>query len=119
MTDKALIAEYVASAAQNAAPMLIEDTDLPEITNFQAAEAAINMVVKQSPLLRSERTLSGVLGILGLVLGSIAAALMVPEAKELVSPAAPIWAAMLSSVASGLAGVAAIVSKATDQRPTR
>jgi hypothetical protein len=69
--------------------------------------------------MHSERVWAGVFGILGLALGGIAAALMVPEAKAAFGPAAPIWAAMLGSVASGLAGVAALVSKANDPRPTR
>ena len=120
MTDKALIGTIVAQAAQDyAKPMLIDSDALPEIQDRVTAAAAIDQVVKQSAPLRSERVWAGVFGIVGLVLGGIAAALMVPEAKEVFGPAAPIWAAMLGSVASGLAGGAALVSKATDQRPTR
>jgi hypothetical protein len=120
MTDKALIGAIVAQAAQDyAAPHLVASDALPEIVDFQEAQAAIDMVVKQSAPLHSERVWAGVFGILGLVLGGVAAALMVPEAKEAVGPTAPIWATLLGSVASGLAGVAALVSKATDQRPTR
>ena len=120
MTDKALVGQIVAQAAEiYAAPKLVASDALPDIRDRLAAEAAIDQVVKQSDRLHSERVWAGVFGILGLVLGGIAAALMVPEAKEAFGPAAPIWAAMLGSVASGLAGVAALVSKATDQRPTR
>ena len=120
MTDKALIGQIVAQAAQNyATPMLIASDALPQIADRTEAEAAIDMVVKQSDRLHSERVWAGVFGLIGLVLGGLAAALMVPEAKEAVGPAAPIWAAMLGSVASGLAGAAALVSKATDQRPPR
>ena len=120
MSDKALIGEIVAQTAHDyAASKLVQSDALPEIQDYRAAEAAINQVVKQSAPLHSERVWAGVFGILGLVLGGIAAARMVPEAKEAVGPAAPIWAAMLGSVASGLAGVAALVSKAPDQRPTR
>ena len=120
MSDKALIGQIVAQAAHDyAASTLIQSDALPEIQDFRAAEAAIDQVVKQSPLMRSERVWAGVFGILGLVLGGIAAALMVPEAKDAVGPAAPIWAAVLGSVASGLGGVAALVSKANDLRPTR
>jgi hypothetical protein len=120
MTDKALIGQIVAQAAESyAVPTLIASDALPDIQDRLAAEAAIDRVVKQSAPLHSERVWAGVFGILGLVLGGIAAALMVPEAKEAFGPAAPIWAAMLGSVASGLAGVAALVSKANDPRPTR
>ena len=120
MTDKALIGAIVAQAAQNyATPMLIASDALPQIESRTEAEAAIDRVVKQSSRLHSERVWAGVFGIIGLVLGGIAAALMVPEAKEAFGPAAPIWAAMLGSIASGLAGVAALVSKANDPRPTR
>jgi len=120
MTDKALIGQIVAQAAQDFAPnRLVQSDALPEIQNRSEAEAAIDLVVKQSAPLYSERVWAGVFGILGLVLGGIAAALMVPEAKEAFGPTAPIWAAMLGSVASGLAGTAALVSKATDPRPTR
>jgi len=120
MSDKVLIGRIVAQAAQNyATPMLIASDALPQIADRTEAEAAINQVVKQSAALHSERVWAGVFGISGLVLGGIAAALMVPEAKEAIGPAAPMWAAMLGSVASGLAGAAALVSKATDPRPTR
>jgi hypothetical protein len=120
MMDKALIGEIVAQAAHDyAAPNLIQSDALPEIQDRTEAEAAIDRVVKQSSRLHSERVWAGVFGIIGLVLGGIAAALMVPEAKAAFGPAAPIWAAMLGSVASGLAGAAALVSKATDPRPTR
>ena len=120
MTDTALIWEIVAQTAHDyAASKLVQSDALPEITDYKAAEAAINQVVKQSAPLHSKRVWAGVFGILGLVLGGIAAALMVPEAKEAFGPTAPIWATLLGSVASGLAGVAALVSKATDQRPTR
>lgn len=120
MTEKALIGKIVAQAAHDfAGPYLVQSDALPEIQDYRAAETAIDRVVKQSAPLHSERVWAGVFGILGLVLGGIAAALMVPEAKEAFGPTAPIWAAMLGSVASGLAGVAALVSKANDQRPTR
>ena len=120
MSDKVLIGQIVAQSAHDyAVPNLIQSDALPQIQDRTEAEAAIDRVVKQSSRLHSERVWAGVFGILGLVLGGIAAALMVPEAKEVVGPAAPIWAAMLGSVASGLAGGAALVSKATDQRTTR
>ena len=120
MSDKSLIGQIVAQAAQDyAKPILIASDALPQIADRTEAEAAIDQVVKQSSRLHSERVWAGVFGILGLVLGGIAAALMVPEAKEAIGPAAPIWAAMLGSIASGLAGAAALVSKATDPRPTR
>lgn len=120
MTEKSLIGKIVAQAAHDFAPnRLVQSEALPEIQNRSEAEAAIDRVVKQSAPLHSERVWAGVFGIVGLVLGGIAAALMVPEAKEAFGPTAPIWATMLGSVASGLAGAAALVSKATDQRPTR
>ena len=120
MSDKVLIGRLVAQAAQNySTPMLIASDALPQIADRTEAEAAINQVVKQSTPMHSERVWAGVFGILGLVLGGIAAALMVPEAKEAFGPSAPIWAAMLGSVASGLAGGAALASKASDKRPTR
>ena len=120
MSDKSLIGQIVAQAAQDyAKPMLIASDALPQILDRTEAEAAINMVVRQSTPMHSERVWAGVFGIIGLVLGGIAAALMVPEAKEAVGPAAPMWAAILGSIASGLGGVAALVSKASDHRPTR
>ena len=98
---------------------LIRDEKLPEINTSSEAQAAIERVVTQDTNMESKRVWAGVLGIVGLVLGGIAAALMVPEAKEVVGPAAPMWAAILGSIASGLGGGAALVSKALDPRPTR
>ena len=119
MSELQEVGRIVAALAEEAVPVVIRDDNVPSVNTRTEALSAIERVVTQSPKLQSERVWAGVFGILGLALGGIAAALMVPEAKEAFGPAAPIWAAMLGSVASGLAGVAALVSKATDPRPTR
>jgi hypothetical protein len=105
MTDKALVAEYVAHAAQNAAPLLVEDQDLPQITTDAAAQAAIDRVVKQSAPIQSERVWAA-------IFAGLTAVLATPEVLDLLGPWAPVATALVSAAL-------AVVSKLTDPRPTR
>jgi hypothetical protein len=106
MTDKALIGQIVAQAAQDyAKPMLIDSDALPQIQDREAAEAAIDQMVKQSTPLRSERVWAAVFAVL-------TAALAAPEVQALLGPWAPVATALVSAVLAGW-------SKFTDQRPTR
>jgi hypothetical protein len=119
MRENERVAKYVAATAEDLIPTLIKDSTLPGIVTRAGAEAAINAAVFQDSGLSSKRIWSGVLGLGGLVLSGIAAALLLPEAKEVAGPIAPLVATVLGSVASGLAGAAALVSKAQDPRPAR
>lgn len=119
MSELKAVGRIVAAFAEEAVPALIRDDNVPSVNTRTEAQAAIRRVVTQDPNMESKRVWAGVLGIVGLVLGGIAAALMVPEAKEVFGPAAPMWAAIFGSIASGLGGGAALVSKALDPRPTR
>ncbi len=119
MSELNEVGRIVAAFAEEAVPALIRDDNVPSVNTRAEAKAAIERVVKQSPALQSERVWAGVLGVVGMILGGLAAAFMLPEAKEVIGPAAPLWAAILGSLASGLGGGAALVSKATDPRPTR
>ena len=106
MTDKALIGQIVAQAAQNyATPMLIASDALPQIADRTEAEAAINKVVKQSAPMHSERVWAA-------VFAALTAALSVPEVQAILGPWAPVATALLSAVLAGW-------SKFSDQRPTR
>ena len=106
MTDKALIGQIVAQAAQDFAPnRLVQSDALPEIQNRSEAESAIDRVVKQSEPLHSERVWAAVFAVL-------TAALAAPEVMELLGPWAPVATALVSAALAGW-------SKFTDQRPTR
>ncbi len=105
MTDKALVAEYVAQVAQNIAPLLIEDQDLPEITSDAAAQAAIDQVVKQSAPIQSERVWAA-------LFAGLTAVFATPEVQAILGPWAPVATALVS------AGLAAW-SKLSDPRPPR
>jgi hypothetical protein len=119
MSETELVAQYVAITAEDLIPTLIKDSTLPGIVTRAGAEAAIDAAVYQDAGLSSKRVWAGVLGLGGLVLSGVAAAMLLPEAKELAGPVAPLIATVLGSVASGLAGAAALVSKAQDPRPAR
>jgi hypothetical protein len=106
MTDKALIGQIVAQAAQDfAAPSLVQSDALPEIQNRSEAEAAIDRVVKQSSPLHSERVWAA-------VFAALTAVLAAPEVQAILGPWAPVATALLSAVLAGW-------SKLSDQRPTR
>jgi len=106
MTDKALIALYVAKAAHDyAAPNLIQSDALPEIHDRTEAEAAIDRVVKQSDPMHSERVWAA-------VFAALTAVLAAPEVLDILGPWAPVVTALVSA---GLAGW----SKFSDPRPTR
>ena len=106
MTDKALIGQIVAQAAQNyATPMLIASDALPQIADRTEAEAAINQVVKQSAPMHSERVWAA-------VFAALTAVLAAPEVLDILGPWAPVATALLSAVLAGW-------SKFSDQRPTR
>jgi len=106
MTDKALIGQIVAQAAQDyAKPMLIDSDALPEIQDRVTAAAAIDQVVKQSPILQSER-------IWAVVFAVLTAALAAPEVQAILGPWAPVATTLVSAVLAGW-------SKFTDPRPTR
>ena len=106
MTDKALIGQIVATAAQMyAASKLIDSDALPEIQDRVTAAAAIDQVVKQSPKLKSERVWAAVFAML-------TAALAAPEVMGLLGPWAPVATALVSAALAGW-------SKFTDPRPTR
>ena len=106
MTDKALIGQIVAQAAQNyATPMLIASDALPQIESRTEAEAAIDRVVKQSAPLHSERVWAA-------VFAALTAVLAAPEVLDILGPWAPVVTALVSAVLAGW-------SKFSDQRPTR
>ena len=106
MTDKALIGQIVAQAAQNyAAPMLIASDALPQIADRTEAEAAIDQVVKQSTPMHSERVWAA-------VFAALTAVLAAPEVLDILGPWAPVVTALVSAVLAGW-------SKFSDQRPTR
>jgi hypothetical protein len=106
MTDKALIGQIVAQAAQAyAASKLIDSDALPEIQNRSEAESAIDRVVKQSEPLHSERVWAAVFAVLTAVMA-------VPEVHTMLGPWAPVATALVSAALAGW-------SKFTDQRPTR
>ena len=106
MTDKALIGTIVAQAAHDfAAPHLVESDALPEIQDYRAAEAVIDRVVKQSSPLHSERVWAA-------VFAAVTAVLAAPEVLDILGPWAPVATALVSAWL-------AVLSKFTDQRPTR
>ena len=106
MSDKALTAAIVAQTAHDyAASKLVQSDALPEITDYKAAEAAINQVVKQSAPLHSERVWAA-------VLAALTAVLAVPEVQAILGP----WAPVVTAIVSGLL---AVWSKLSDPRPTR
>ena len=106
MTDKALIGQIVAQAAQNyATPMLIASDALPQIADRSEAETAIDRVVKQSSPLHSERVWAA-------IFAALTAVLAAPEVQAILGPWAPVATALLSAVLAGW-------SKFSDQRPTR
>ena len=106
MSDKALIGEIVAQTARYyAAPKLVQSDALPEITDYKAAEAAIDAVVTQSNQLQSQRVWAA-------ALAALAAVLAAPEVLDILGPWAPVATALLSAVLAGW-------SKFSDQRPTR
>lgn len=119
MSELKEAARIVAAVADIAAPALVADDDVPSVTTITKAKEVIERIVTQDPPLRSKRVWAAVLGAVGMIMGAVAAALMMPEAKEVVGPAAPMLAAIIGAIASGLGGGAAGVSKATDQRPER
>ena len=105
MIEQKLIADYVDLAARTAVPMLVEDSNLPEITTYSTAEAAIDQVTKQSPVGASRRVWATIFAVL-------TAALVTPEVQALLGPWAPVATATLAAVLAGW-------SKASDPRPTR
>ena len=106
MSDKALIGQIVAQAAQNyATPMLIASDALPQIADRTEAEAVIDRVVKQSDPMHSERVWAA-------VFAALTAVLAAPEVLDILGPWAPVATALLSAVLAGW-------SKFSDQRPTR
>jgi len=106
MTDKALIGQIVAQAAEGyAAPMLVASDALPQITHRQTAQEAIDLVVRQSAPLESERVWAA-------VFATLTAVLAVPEVQSLLGPWAPVATALVSALL-------AVLSKLSDQRPTR
>jgi hypothetical protein len=119
MNELTEAARIVATVADMAAPALVRDGKVPSVTTITKAQEVIERIVTQDPPLESKRVWATVFGVVGMIMGGLAAALMMPEAKEVVGPSAPMLAAIIGSIASGLGGGAALVSKATDQRPTR
>jgi hypothetical protein len=119
MNELRKVGKLIAYEADNLVPALVRDDNLPGIMTRKAAADAINSIVRQDPALKSTRVWAGVSGIAGLLCGALAAALMMPEAKEFIGPMAPVIAAALASLASGVAGAGALVSKHADQRQTR
>ena len=106
MSDKTLIGQIVAQAAQDyAKPILIASDALPQIADRTEAEAAINQVVKQSTPMHSERVWAA-------VFAAMTAVLAAPEVQAILGPWAPVVTALLSAVLAGW-------SKFSDQRPTR
>jgi hypothetical protein len=100
-----LVGEQVASFSKELVQALVADPDLPEITDRQTAETAIDRVVKQSDFFHSERIWAAVFSVL-------TAALAVPDVQAMLGPWAPVVTAVISAVLVGL-------SKYSDQRPIR
>jgi len=105
MIEQKLVADYVDMVARTAVPMLVEDTNLPEITSYRTAEEAIDRVTRQSPPEVSRRVWATLFAV-------ATAVLAVPEMQALLGPWAPVATATL-------AAVLAAWSKVTDPRPMR
>ena len=105
MSDLKLVGQYVARAAQNAMPILVEDADLPSITDYPEAEAAIHLVVTQSAPLQSQRVWAA-------AFAALTAVLAVPEIQAMLGPWAPVVTATVSALLAGW-------SKFSDPRPVR
>jgi hypothetical protein len=117
MSEKKLVAKYVAQAAQRAVPLLIEDDAIPSVTSGKTAEAAITQIVTQPAAGASKRIWSMVLGIAA---SAMMAALLDPSTQVAVRAWLTANTGIYAPVLIPLGGaLLAYLSRYFDPRPVR
>ena len=105
MSELKEVGLVVAGASEYLVPLIIQNKDVPSVTDDEGAQAILERVVTQSPPLTSKRNWAVVFA----VLTAVAA---VPEVQAYLGPWAPVITAALSAALARW-------SKASDPRPTR
>lgn len=105
MSELKEVGLVVAVASENLVPLIIQNKDVPSVTDHEGALAILERVVTQSPAFESRR-------IWAVIFAVLTAVLAVPEVQSYLGPWAPVITAALSAALAGW-------SKATDPRPTR